>query len=243
MEVTEVTRDVFAVQGTDVNWFLLRDGKELTLVDSGYPGDTDAVLASISELGLRPDDLRAVLLTHAHVDHMGAINHLHERYGVPLFTDAVEVAHARRERLEQAGRADVLRNIARPGVLPWALRISRKGATKPLSLPHAQPFPDAVPLDLPGAPVPIATHGHTSGHTAYFLPGAGAVITGDGLVTGHATSRVQGPQVLSAMFNHGDVVAALDPLEPLAADLVLPGHGPVTRMPIAEAVARARLSR
>jgi hypothetical protein len=45
------------------------------------------------------------------------------------------------------------------------------------------------------------------------------------------------------MFNHGDVVAALDPLEPLAADLLLPGHGPVTRMPIADAVARARLSR
>jgi hypothetical protein len=69
------------------------------------------------------------------------------------------------------------------------------------------------------------------------------VITGDGLVTGHPASRVQGPQVLAAMFNHGDVVAALDPLEPLAADLLLPGHGPVTRMPIADAVARARLSR
>jgi glyoxylase-like metal-dependent hydrolase (beta-lactamase superfamily II) len=243
MEVTEVTKDVFAVQSTDVNWFLLRDGTELTLVDAGYPGDTEALLASIAQIGSRPEDVRAVLLTHAHVDHMGAVNHLHDRYGVPLFTDAVEVAHARRERLEQAGRADVLRNILRPGVLPWALRISRKGATKPLSLPHAEPFASSGPLDLPGAPVPVATHGHTSGHTAYFLPDRGAVITGDGLVTGHATSRVRGPQVLGAMFNHGDVLAALDPLEVLAADLLLPGHGPVTRMPIADAVARARLSR
>jgi hypothetical protein len=42
------------------------------------------------------------------------------------------------------------------------------------------------------------------------------------------------------MFNHGDPVAALDALAELSADLVLPGHGPVLPMPIANAVAQAR---
>lgn len=239
-EVTEVAPDVFVASGTDVNWVLLREDGELTLVDAGYPGDTPRVLASIAAIGARAQDVRAVLLTHAHVDHMGAAHHLHEAYGVPVFTDPVEVAHAHREHLEQAGPADVARNLARPGVLPWAVRIARVGAARNVVLPHARPFPTVGPLDLPGRPQPVATHGHTSGHTAFHLPAVGAVLTGDALVTAHPVSRRAGPQVLPAMFNHGDPFAALDPLVGLGADLVVPGHGPVMRLPIAEAVTQAR---
>lgn len=239
-EVQQVADDVWRARGTEVNWYLLRDGDTVTLVDAGYPGDTDAVLASVRAIGARPEDVRAVLLTHAHVDHMGAANHLHAVFGVPTYTDPVEVAHARRDHLEHAGPADVVRNLWRPGVLPWALRISRAGATKAIAVPHALPFPAIVALDLPGHPVPVPTHGHTSGHTAFHLPAAGAVITGDGLVTGHAVSRRSGPQLIRAMFNHGDADAGLTPLEGLDADLVLPGHGEPWHGPVATAVAQAR---
>ncbi|MCW2657606.1 MAG: Metallo-beta-lactamase, partial [Jatrophihabitans sp.] len=40
--IVEAAEGVFLVRGTDVNWILLRDGRELTLVDSGYPGDIQA---------------------------------------------------------------------------------------------------------------------------------------------------------------------------------------------------------
>jgi glyoxylase-like metal-dependent hydrolase (beta-lactamase superfamily II) len=239
--VLEVADNVFLVNGTEVNWVVLRDGTDLTLVDSGYPGDVPAVEASLRELGGRPEDVRAVLLTHAHVDHMGAVNHFHERYATPLYTDPVEVRHARREYLEQAGPLDVAKNIWRPGVLPWTVRIMRVGAARKLSAPHAQPFPAAGALDLPGRPVPIATHGHTSGHTAYHLPDAGVVITGDELITAHAVSRVRGPQLIGGMFTHRefDSTAVLAPLAELDADVLLPGHGPVHRGPIAAAVSTA----
>jgi glyoxylase-like metal-dependent hydrolase (beta-lactamase superfamily II) len=117
----------------------------------------------------------------------------------------------------------------------------RVGAARKIAAPYAQPFPVDGALDLPGRPVPVPTHGHTSGHTAYHLPHSGVVITGDELVTGHATSRVRGPQVIGAMFNHAntDPAATLAPLAALDADLVLPGHGPVHRGPIAAAVASA----
>lgn len=239
-EVEQVGDGVWLGRGTDVNWYLLREGGDVTLVDAGYSGDVAAVLASIRTIGCRPEDVRAVLLTHAHVDHMGAANHLHDTAGAPTYTDPIEVAHAHRDHLEQAGPIDVVRNLWRPGVLPWALRISRAGATKPIAIPQALPFPTAGALDLPGRPAPVATHGHTSGHTAFHLPGTGAVITGDGLVTGHAVSRRTGPQLIMAMFNHGDADAGLTPLETLDADLVLPGHGDPWHGPIAAAVAQAR---
>jgi hypothetical protein len=41
--VLEVADNVFLVGGTEVNWVVLRDGTDLTLVDAGYPGDVTTV--------------------------------------------------------------------------------------------------------------------------------------------------------------------------------------------------------
>jgi glyoxylase-like metal-dependent hydrolase (beta-lactamase superfamily II) len=43
-----------------------------TLVDTGYPGDRDAVPGSLAALGPGPRDVTAVPVTHAHNDHIGA---------------------------------------------------------------------------------------------------------------------------------------------------------------------------
>nr|BFF04766.1 hypothetical protein GCM10020241_64410 [Streptoalloteichus tenebrarius] len=146
----EVARNVFRVRGTDVNCVLVREGTELTLIDGGWVGDVPALEKAIRALGRRPEDVRAILLTHAHLDHMGALNHFHERYGVPVYMDPDEVAHARREYVEQATPLDILLRAWRPSVLAWSARISRAGALRRLAVPHARPFPDDGPLDLPG---------------------------------------------------------------------------------------------
>ncbi len=52
--LTEAADGVFFVQGSAVNWVILRDGSELTLIDGGYPGDLDAVESSIRAIGHRP---------------------------------------------------------------------------------------------------------------------------------------------------------------------------------------------
>lgn len=223
--ITEVAPGIYLGHGTEVNWYLLVEGTDVTLIDAGYPGDAERVVESVRAIGRRPEDIRALLLTHAHVDHMGAANTLHDTYGTPVFTDSVEAAHARREHLEQANTTDVLRNLWRPGVLPWLLKITRVGVTRDIRIPSATAFPTDGVLDLPGHPVPVPTRGHTSGHTVYHLPAAGVVLTGDELVTGHALLRHAGPQCLPAFFNHGDQRAAISLIGEIDADLILPGHG------------------
>ncbi|MFE0463064.1 MBL fold metallo-hydrolase [Kitasatospora sp. NPDC058965] len=238
----EVASDVFCAEGTDVNWVLVREGTDLTLIDAGWPGDIPKLEASVRAIRRRPEDIRGVLLTHAHVDHMGALGHLHARYGIPVYLDPAELGAAAGGRLEQASPLDVLARLWRPQVLAWGLRILGAGALRRPSVPHAQPFPSAGPLDLPGRPVPVPCHGHTSGHSAYFLPGAGAVATGDALTTADPTTRRTGPQILSPFFAHAParVPAALDTLAALAADTLIPGHGPTWHGPLADAVALAR---
>jgi glyoxylase-like metal-dependent hydrolase (beta-lactamase superfamily II) len=240
-DVQQVADDVFRVRGRIVNWYLLRNGGDLTLVDAGYPGNAADVESSLRLLGHDPRDVQALLITHAHADHIGAAGFLHERFGVPAYCSAAEVPHAHREYLDQVTPLQVLANAWRPGVLPWALRAVRLGGSKATAVPHAQPFPDVGPLDLPGGPVPVPAPGHTAGHSAFHLPGVGAVLTGDGLVTGHPTSRRQGPQLLPGFFTHDQAAseAALTPLARLDADLLLPGHGDPWRGAIADAVTAA----
>ncbi len=236
----EVAADVFFCRGADVNWTLLRDGKDLTLVDSGYPGYLPQVLESIRTIGSEPKDVQAILITHAHVDHIGGMKHFADTYGTPVYTDGREAAHARREFLEQASPLDLVKNVWRPGAIGWIRRVLPVLGDPKAGVPSAQAFPHDGPLDLPGRPVPIATHGHTSGHVAYHLPKARAVLTGDELVTGHALLKREGPSVLPAFFSHGNPREAILRLRRLDADLILPGHGPALRRPIADAVDEAR---
>ena len=246
MKITEVTADVFAVEGHAANWALIAEGDALTLVDAGYPGYHDDVLASISEIGHRLGDVEAVLITHAHVDHIGSLPRLLEKNPVPVLLSPTEAAHARREYLEQATTMDVVRNLWRPRVLPWALHIMRNGAMNDPGVPSATDFGPVIGtgdvIDVPGRPVPVATPGHTSGHTAYLVPGARVLLTGDALVTGHALSASTGSQRLMTFFHHDleAMDASLDVIADIDADAIVPGHGPVFRGSPRDAVAQLR---
>jgi glyoxylase-like metal-dependent hydrolase (beta-lactamase superfamily II) len=155
----QVADNVFAFTGTDVNWFIIQEGTELTLVDAGWNGDIQKVERSVRSVGRRPQDLRAVLLTHAHADHTGALNHLHDHYGVPLYMAAAEMPNALGRTNESGGPVDVAKRLYRPQVARWAARIIRAGALRHFTVPGAEAFPQRGVLDLPGRPVPVATCG------------------------------------------------------------------------------------
>ncbi|MEV5433264.1 MBL fold metallo-hydrolase [Streptomyces sp. NPDC052701] len=241
-DVHQVAEGTYLVHGSHTNWVILAEGDAVTLIDTGYPGDRERVLASLAAVGSAPEAVAAVLVTHAHNDHLGSAEYLRAAHGTPVYLHEAEVPHARRDFLHQVTVGEVLRNGWRPGVLPWALRAVRSGGTAHLPVTAPQPFPRPGPLDLPGRPVPVHTPGHTDGHCAYHLPDAGVLVSGDALVSGHPTSRTEGPQLLPDMFHHerARAVASLDVLAGLEGDLLLPGHGPVHRGPVRDAALKAR---
>lgn len=242
VRVERAERDVFHVRGSAVNWVIVRDGRDLTLIDAGYPGDLSAVEESIARIGHHPRDVRAILITHCHIDHVGGASQLALRYGIPVQLHERELPLARGEVREQASPLDVARRSWRPRVARWAVGVLRAGATQHPVVPEATAFIDAGPLDLPGHPTPLLSPGHTSGHCGYLLADAGAVVTGDALVTAHPTADRSGPQLLAAFFGHSppSALTALDVFADAPADLLVPGHGPLWRGDPREAVELAR---
>lgn len=230
-----------------VNWIILVQHDQLTLIDGGYPGQASTVVESIHEIGGRPEAIVGALLTHAHVDHIGGLAKLAAQYDFPVYVDELEVGHARRDYLQQATPADVVPLALHGRGVRWLSKIIPLGALNKGGIAAAQEFPtSSTPpaLDLPGRPVPVPAHGHTDGHSAYLVADDTALISGDALVSAHMTSPLTGPQCLSTHFQH-DVDAnraAVESFTTLDARILLPGHGPALKMSVAEA-AREALAR
>lgn len=140
--IVEVAAGVHLVHGSNTNWVILTEGDAVTLIDTGYPGDRPDVLASLDALGHSPGAISAILITHAHNDHLGSAEYLSSTYGVPVHLHEKEMPHARREFLQQVSVGQVMRQAWRPGVLPWAVHAIRSGGTADVRMTRPEPFPD-----------------------------------------------------------------------------------------------------
>lgn len=232
---------IFVATATDVNWTILREGSDLTLIDAGYPGDADYVEESIRSIGHRPEDVRAILLTHTHIDHVGAVNRFHRRYRTPAFASDTEIRSCGSRNAPSPSPVSIAANSWRRGVPRWSLSAVSAGGMRNVALSHLEKFPEeSGPMDLPGRPAAMRLEGHTAGHSAFKI--AGGVVTGDAVICGHPISRLSGPQLLPSLFHHStsQAVSALETLATCDTDLLIPGHGSPWRGPIEHAVTIAR---
>lgn len=236
---TAITEKVHLARGEAVNWLVVADDTGVMLIDAGYPGDRDDVLASLRELGYDAGDVRAILLTHAHIDHLGSAIWFAKTHQTPVYCHPDEVGHTKREYLEQASPLDVALRVWRPRWAVWAGHVVRNGGLTREGIPTAQPLTAEVASRLPGHPMAIPTPGHTGGHCSYLVDGV--LASGDALVTGHPLLRRSGPQLLPAVFSHNqhDCIRSLAALALLETEILAPGHGELWRGPIRAATDRA----
>jgi len=211
-----------------VNVYLIEDDDGYTLVDSGWdsPSSWQALTGGLARAGAEVREVRRVLVTHLHHDHVGQATALHRAAGAKVWLGEDE----------RRGYEDMLHDL--PGVAKSQREYLRRGGAADL-LAEAEslvPVPPEIDWDPPqhwvsdGAPVhggieAISTPGHTQGHTSYLDRGRGVLFPGDHVLP-HITPSI-GFEPYPTHTALADFLHSLAKVRSLPARLVLPAHGPV----------------
>src|SRR4051812_27594628 len=221
---TQVAPGVHRLGNAYVNCYLIEDGNQLTLVDGGLPGFRGQLDSYLRSRGRSVGDIDAVILTHAHSDHVGIVE------GVR--TDAPATVHVHRNDAEMARTGKVHKRDG--SILPYLRHAAtwklfyvggRAGAARTPHVQELTTFADAQDLDVPGTPRVIPTPGHSPGHVAFHLPDRGVLFAGDALCTYNVLTGKRGPQAVPRAFaaDSLQMLASLDALERIDAGVMLCG--------------------
>jgi glyoxylase-like metal-dependent hydrolase (beta-lactamase superfamily II) len=228
----ELQRDaapgVHRIEDAFTNWYLIEHGERLTIVDAGVPGSWRSLHQVLGRLGRGPDALAALLLTHAHFDHLGFAERVRARYGVPVHVHANDVPLTRHPWRYDHEAARVRYLLTQPRALPMVAAFVRERAWFPPPVAEVRTYAEGDTLPVPGAPRALFTPGHTRGHCSLYLPDRDCVIAGDAVVTLDPYTGRRGPRAVAraATVDAARNLAGLDAIARTGAGTVLVGHGP-----------------
>ncbi|GAB3150869.1 MBL fold metallo-hydrolase [Amycolatopsis stemonae] len=165
------------------NAFLVEGDGGYTLVDVGWAKAPAAILTAFEELGRKPHDIRRVVLTHAHPDHVQGAAELRERTGAELLIHAADAEWLKAGRVPPSGRQGTLgKLIDKLPKLHW----------RPFTADRT--LADGEVVD--GLEV-IHTPGHSPGHIVLRHEVTRTLFVGDA-VFHRGAEPAQGPAALSA---------------------------------------------
>ncbi|MGW6461056.1 MBL fold metallo-hydrolase [Streptomyces sp. NPDC055078] len=215
--------------------YLWRDGDELTLIDAGTIGAGALIADAVTGLGLRPRDVRRIVLTHFHEDHAGGAGEFAALSGAAVLAHRLDAPYIRSDE---------------PGPPPrfeeWELPLHAEAARKlpPSSARRVLPaevvtVEGGEVLDFGGGARVVHIPGHTEGSIAIHLPEHGVLFTGDAVAAAPDDGRV-----IAGVFNldRERTVESFRRLAALDMDVACFGHGGPVRKD-ASAVLRAAVER
>ena len=176
MEVVPGIHSLWQKKGAYVHAYLIDAPEGLLLIDTLFNTDAAQILALIKQLGRNPQDLRHIIMTHAHRSHLGGLALLKELSGAPVYaheweSDLISGDRAAQQvswRPQPAYRTYIYQlgnnlNLTRHPPVNVDCFIHEGDRVGPLHVMH--------------------TPGHSPGHLAFYWPERRAMFTGDAIVT------------------------------------------------------------
>lgn len=222
----------FALRSANI--YLVDDGPgQRILIDSGLglPADEQALRAGLAQAGVALEDLTALILTHAHPDHIGLSGFIHAAAHPPIYMLAGEETQL--VSVWGEGSATIqaqLDEMYRVNGLPDALRADSQKSGLALRRILRLPPHDAITTWRDGQQVELGAHSYvvlwTPGHSDHhlcLLRDDGLFFAGDHILP-NITPNI-GLYVGARPNPLADYFGALERVQPLPGRLVLPGHG------------------
>src|SRR5581483_6686315 len=162
----EAAPGIHRVEDAHTNWYIVEEGGALTVVDAGVRTSWRSFWRALDQLGRHPVDVAAIVLTHAHFDHIGFAERARRELGVPVLVHENDVPLSRRPRQYSRERSPLRYPFEYPESIPFVLSFVLHRAFFPQPIEHVHRFRDGT-LDVPGSPSVVPTPGHTLGHCAF----------------------------------------------------------------------------
>lgn len=205
----QITQEIFQVGGygltrpEDAAIYAIALGGHAALIDSGCGAGTDLLLSNLESVGVAPEHIEYLLLTHCHFDHTGGAAALRERLGCRV------VAHELDATFIESGNNEVSAATWYDSTLqPCVVDRRLRGARETIEFGGKQ----IIAVHIPG---------HSPGSVAYVTSSQGLkVIFGQ---------DVHGPLHPSLLSNREHYLSSLQRLLNLDADILCEGHYGVFR--------------
>jgi glyoxylase-like metal-dependent hydrolase (beta-lactamase superfamily II) len=231
----EIASGIHRIGPGIVNCYLLEEQGGVTIVDAGAPGYWDDLPRELDAMGRRIDDVKAVVLTHAHLDHIGFAERIRKERGVPVYVHSDDVRLTRKATIPKFSgkiRFAALRFVA--------FAVTHGMLRNPPPILEVSAFADGETLDVPGRPRAIHVPGHSDGSAALHVTARDAMFIGDAIVTLDVLSGETGPRLSPFNADRRRAFESLARLDGVNARLVLPGHGQPYADGLASALVQAR---
>jgi glyoxylase-like metal-dependent hydrolase (beta-lactamase superfamily II) len=203
--------------------------REWVLIDSGVPGTAGLIARAAANRFGRDSRPAAIILTHGHFDHVGAVVSLAGKWEVPVYAHLLEVPY-----LNGTSSYPPADSTAGGGLMAALSPMYPRG---PVNVGHwLRPLGAEEVPHMPGWRW-IHTPGHAPGHITLWRETDRAMIVGDAFITTHQESAysvaVQRPEMHGPpTYYTPDWEAAERSVQGLAAldpELAITGHGPAMR--------------
>jgi glyoxylase-like metal-dependent hydrolase (beta-lactamase superfamily II) len=241
MPTVEVAPGIHRIGAKLINAYVVEESGSVTIVDAGLGGYWRDLQTGLTDIGRTIVDVKAVVLTHGHDDHIGFAERIRKERGTPVHIHEADAGRALGEKPPKNKGHGPAQPLA---ALAFLIYAARNGLIRTKHLGEVSTFGDGATLDVPGSPRVIHVPGHTAGSAAIHLPSRDAILVGDALVTLNVMSGKTGPQMFPNFdFDSGQAFESLKRLDGIEASHVLPGHGEAWTGGLAEALRLIRATR